>query len=161
MWARRMLAIEKTVDGVSEHALARFARRARQAAGVHGKVNITLISNRRMKALNRSYRGQDKVTDVLSFPAIPAVAHDFAGDIVISGEQAARQAREFGHDTVQELKVLILHGMLHLAGMDHESDSGQMARREERLRRQLHLRDGLIARVRHGSSTRVKRRRKR
>ncbi len=152
-----MVTIEKSLDRVSAQALHRFAERARRAAGVRGAVNVTLVSNRRMRRLHRLYRGKDSTTDVLSFPAIPAMVHDFAGDIIISAEAAARQARDFGHSAAHELKILILHGMLHLAGMDHETDAGEMARKEERLRRALNLRDGLIARVWHGSPTRVAR----
>src|SRR5213076_2795227 len=85
---------------------------------------------------------------VLSFPAAPQIQSVHAGDIAISADIAAVNARTFRHSTAEEIKVLILHGMLHLAGYDHESDSGQMARLERRLRAQLHLPGSLTERAR-------------
>lgn len=146
----QVVTIEKPIAGVSEQTLARFARRARSLAQVPGKVNVAVVSSRRVRVLNRSFRGQDKPTDVLSFPALPVLNRDFSGDIVISAEIAVRNARQYGHSAAQEVKVLILHGMLHLAGMDHDADKGHMARTEERLRRELHLSDGLIRRTERG-----------
>ncbi len=97
-----------------------------------------------MKALNRSFRDKNKATDVLSFPAgIPEIA----GDIAVSAEIAAANAAQLGHAAETELKILILHGMLHLAGYDHETDNGEMLAREKELRRQLHLPSGLIERT--------------
>lgn len=142
-----MIIIRKAAPGVSEQALARFAQRARKAAGLRGQVNVVLTSSRDMRALNRRFRGKDKPTDVLSFPPLPVVAEAFSGDIVISTDIACRNARLYQHAPAQELKILILHGMLHLAGYDHESDGGEMARREERLRRELGLSNGLIRRT--------------
>jgi probable rRNA maturation factor len=110
-------------------------------------VNVVLTSDREMRGLNRRFRSKHKPTDVLSFAPIAAVADQFAGDIVISTETAAANAQRLGHSLSQELKILVLHGMLHLAGYDHERDNGQMARKEERLRRQLGLSDGLIRRT--------------
>lgn len=145
-----MIIIRKAAPGISEQALARFAQRARQAAGLRGKVNVVLTSSRDMRALNRRFRGKDEPTDVLSFPPLPVVAEAFSGDIVISTDIACRNARLYQHAPAQELKILILHGMLHLAGHDHESDGGEMARREERLRRELGLSNGLIRRTEKG-----------
>ena len=142
-----MIIIRKAAPGISEQALARFAQRARKAAGLRGQVNVVLTSSRAMRGLNRRFRGKDKTTDVLSFPPVPVVADRFSGDIAISTDIACRNARLYQHAPAQELKILILHGMLHLAGYDHESDSGGMARREERLRRALGLSDGLIRRT--------------
>ncbi len=141
-----MVSIESKLNGVSEAALQRFVTAARRAARVAGDVHVLVISPRRMQTLNRQFRGKDKPTDVLSFPALPEVARDFAGDIVICGNIAAANARRLKHDVAQEVKVLVLHGVLHLAGYDHESDNGEMARLEQRLRKQLGLRDGLIER---------------
>jgi probable rRNA maturation factor len=150
-----MVIAHKTLKQVSEVALRRFLQRARKAAGVGGKVNVVLASDRELRMLNLRYRGKDKPTDVLSFPAVSAVAHEFAGDIVVSVDMAVRSARRFAHEPAHEIKILILHGMLHLAGHDHETDRGQMARKEERLRRQLGLRDGLIARQSKGTPSRA------
>jgi probable rRNA maturation factor len=141
-----VVTIESNLQGVSKPALDRFVLRARRAAGVRGQVHVLVISSRRMRTLNRQFRRKDKPTDVLSFPALSEVARDFAGDIAISGDIASANARTLGHSAAQELKVLILHGVLHLGGHDHESDQGEMARLEQRLRTKLGLKDGLIER---------------
>ena len=155
-----MIIIRKAAPGISEQALARFAQRARKAAGLRGQVNVMLTSSRDIRALNRRFRGEDKPTDVLSFPPVPAVAEAFSGDIVISTDIACRNARLYQHAPAQELKILILHGMLHLAGYDHESDGGEMARQEELLRRELGLSNGLIRRTDHVAHARSRVRRR-
>jgi probable rRNA maturation factor len=101
--------------------------------------------------LNRRYRGKNAATDVLSFPAEPdgsgrVPRSGILGDIVIARGVARRQARAAGHGERIELRVLALHGLLHLLGYDHERDSGTMARVERRLRRKGGLREGLIER---------------
>lgn len=96
-----------------------------------------------MRALNRQFRGTDHATDVLSFPS---EERGFLGDVVIASGVAARQAREAGHSLLIELKVLSLHGLLHLLGYDHETDQGKMARVEARLRKKGGLEHGLIER---------------
>jgi probable rRNA maturation factor len=120
-----------------------------------GDVGIALVSDARIRALNRRYRGKDQVTDVLSFPAgasAPRAASSRfdcgIGDIVIGTGVARRQAREAGHSIHMELRVLALHGLLHLLGYDHHSraDAGRMARLEARLRRKGGLASGLIER---------------
>ena len=118
-------------------------------ASAKGDVSIAVVSDRRMRALNRQFRGKDTTTDVLSFPAthMPGVS-TFLGDIVIAISVATRQAREAGHSVSTELKVLALHGLLHLLGYDHDSDDGKMARAEARLRKKAGLREGLIERHR-------------
>ena len=98
-----------------------------------------------MRALNRQFRGKDRVTDVLSFPAD---SRGFLGDIVIAAGVSKRQAREAGHSAHTELRVLALHGLLHLLGYDHDGDDGRMARAEARLRKKAGLPDGLIERAR-------------
>ena len=107
-----------------------------------GTVTLVITSDRRMRTLNR-----DRPTDVLSFPAGdgPGPAKHL-GDLVIARETAVRQARDEGHSLSTELRVLALHGLLHLLGYDHERDSGRMARTERRLRRQGGLPAGLIER---------------
>ena len=141
-----MVIVRKRVAGVSEVALARFVTRARRAARLRGAVNVLLTSNRELRALNSRFRGKDKPTDVLSFPAVLGLPNAFAGDVAISAEMAAHNARLLGHSASEEIKILALHGMLHLAGYDHERDHGEMARAEERLRKFLRLPVGLIDR---------------
>jgi probable rRNA maturation factor len=131
----------------SVRILARFLGEAEAAVRLRGQVSILLTTDRKIRALNRRFRGKDKATDVLSFPAPEAVAGEVAGDLAISVPTARRQARERGHPLAAEIKVLILHGLLHLAGFDHEHDTGQMARRERQLRARLRLPQGLIERV--------------
>jgi probable rRNA maturation factor len=128
--------------------------------GAHGTVDIALVSDAQMRRLNRTWRHVDKATDVLSFPVDdigpegapgqPAAADSRLqplGDIAMALGIAARQATDQGHSLRTELRVLALHGLLHLLGYDHERDQGQMRRTEERLRRRAGLPSGLIARV--------------
>jgi probable rRNA maturation factor len=106
-----------------------------------------------MQSLNRRFRGKNKATDVLSFPS---QTRGVAGDIAISLEIATRNAAALGHDLATEVKVLILHGMLHLAGYDHEIDDGEMQAREASLRQKFKLPVGLIERT-HTAATTKKR----
>lgn len=141
-----MIVLRKKLPGTSRATLSRFVSRAQRAAGLGGEVNVLVAGSQEIRRLNRVYRGKDQVTDVLSFPADGGAGKDFAGDIAISAEAAAESAAQFGHSPAEELKVLLLHGILHLAGYDHERDNGLMARTEERLRIQLGLPAGLITR---------------
>jgi probable rRNA maturation factor len=109
-----------------------------------GTVTVAIVSDARVRTLNRQYRRKDKVTDVLSFPS---GERGYLGDVVIAAGVAARQAREAGHTLATELRVLALHGLLHLLGYDHERDDGRMARLERRLRRRGGLEEGLIERA--------------
>lgn len=113
-------------------------------ARAHGSVAIAVVPDARVRSLNRRYRKKDQNTDVLSFPANDEA---FLGDIVIATGVARRQANAAGHSLQTELRILALHGLLHLLGYDHEQDTGQMARLERRLRRQGGLREGLIERA--------------
>ena len=102
--------------------------------------SVAFVSNSRMKQLNELFRGKDSTTDVLSFPHEPDAFDpdkNNLGDIVISAEQAKRQADENGLTLDAEIKQLILHGVLHLCGYDHETDAGEMNARELNLRKQL------------------------
>jgi len=99
-----------------------------------------------MRRLNRDFRGQDHPTDVLSFPAIGAAA-PYLGDLAISIQRARAQARRFGHEVEEEIRILMLHGLLHLLGMDHENGDPRMHRAERRWRLRLGLVPGLIERV--------------
>ena len=142
-----LVIFQKRVADLTSLALDRFLARARRAAGLEGMVNVLLTSSAEMKSLNRRFRGIDKPTDVLSFPAEANVQKQVAGEIAISAEIATRNARELGHSPAEEVKILVLHGVLHLRGYDHECDNGQMARREKQLRAKLHLPQGLIERT--------------
>lgn len=112
-------------------------------ASARGDVSVALVSDKRMQALNRQFRGKDAVTDVLSFPSD---TRGFLGDVVIASGVARRQAKAAAHTVQTEIRVLALHGLLHLLGYDHESDGGKMARVEARLRKRAGLKEGLIER---------------
>jgi probable rRNA maturation factor len=138
--------------------LARFSERVRrELCFPEDSVTICFVSDTAIARMNRKFRNKRGSTDVLSFPARPKKIHrtgarvyggykrntdgsDYVGDIVISPETAGRYARKHSRRLASELRVLILHGMLHLAGYDHEVDNGEMARLERRLRRRLGLR---------------------
>ncbi|HKV93134.1 MAG TPA: rRNA maturation RNase YbeY [Candidatus Angelobacter sp.] len=136
-----MVILEKRVNGVAATELNRFIQRAQALAKVAGEVGVLITGNARVQELNRRFRRKNKPTDVLSFPRLEG------GDIAISADIARENARIYGHRAADELKVLILHGMLHLAGYDHERDNGHMAAREARLRAQLKLPSALIERT--------------
>ena len=135
-------------------ALSRFATRAQRALLLRGDINICITSSSEMRSLNRRFRGKNKATDVLSFPS---QTREVAGDIAISLEIAARNAAELKHDLATEVKILILHGMLHLAGFDHEIDDGEMQAREASLRDKFKLPIGLIERAHSRSAKTTKR----
>jgi len=135
---------------LSKSGLTRFLNRARLAVGLTGEVDVLLADDTTLKRLNRTYRNKNKATDVLSFPAAYnefAGEDQTAGDLAISLETAARQAAAYGHSLRDEVRILLLHGLLHLHGLDHEIDKGEMADREAELRRELHLPVTLIERV--------------
>ena len=132
---------------LSTPALTRFLNRARAAIGLPGQVDILLADDPTLRHLNKTFRGKNKPTDVLSFPAPSAFAARHAGDLAISLETASRQAATQGHPLHDEIKILILHGLLHLSGEDHETDNGEMAAREATLRRELRLPASLIERT--------------
>lgn len=138
---------KQRVSGLSRRALSEFVDAACRIARLRGTVTVMITSNREIRALNLRFKGTDFATDVLSFPA-PSFVRGFSGDIAISAEFAARQARKVGHRISDEVRILALHGVLHLAGYDHENDNGEMVRREERMRKKLNLPAGLIERNR-------------
>jgi probable rRNA maturation factor len=145
-----LIIVRKKTAGLSEAALDRFVRRARKAARMKNRVNVLVTNSAEMRSLNRRFRGKNKATDVLSFPsAVPAQGKEarLAGEIAVSAEIATQNAYRLGHPVADEVKILVLHGILHLAGFDHESDNGQMARRELELRQRLRLPTGLIERA--------------
>jgi probable rRNA maturation factor len=131
---------------VRERALALFAGKAQRAVGLPGEVTIFITTSDELRQMNRQYRNKDEATDVLSFE-LRSTRAKTAGDLAISAEIAADNAAELGHSTETELKVLILHGLLHLAGYDHEADDGEMQAREAELRLHLKLPVGLIERA--------------
>jgi probable rRNA maturation factor len=155
-----MILIEPTIQTqfgrqLRLRTLSGFLLSAAEAAKLRGEVSVLLTGDAEIRRLNRQFRHKDKPTDVLSFPApeLPGKS-SVAGDLAISVETAVRQAEDLGHPLAVELQILILHGLLHLAGYDHERDSGQMARRETTLRRRLGLNHGLIERSAAASSVR-------
>lgn len=131
----------------SPRTLSRFLAAAQSAARLRGQVTVMLTSDESIRRLNRRFRGKNKATDVLSFPAEGLAASGIAGDLAISVQTALRQAEVQKHALLVEIKILILHGLLHLAGYDHETDDGQMLRRERLLRGRLKLPQGLIERT--------------
>ena len=160
---------------VRPRALTHFARKLQTEIAAGRRFDCLITGDAELRRLNQEYRGKDSTTDVLSFPAVPLprgrgsgrAAQPTAdpeptadreprlqgsgerplGDVAISLPRARAQAREFGHTTEQELRVLMLHGLLHLLGMDHETDRGRMARAERRWRKRFGLPNGLIERA--------------
>jgi probable rRNA maturation factor len=128
----------------SARTLDRFLGLAQAAVRLKGEVTVLLTTDAAIRKLNRQFRGKNQATDVLSFPAEGIGAEEKAGVLAISVPTARKQAVEQGHSLATEIKVLILHGLLHLAGYDHEADAGKMARRERLLRARLGLPQGLI-----------------
>lgn len=145
-----MIILQKRISGLRESSLERFLAEACRASGLRGTVNVLITNSRQLRSLNRRFRGKDKATDVLSFPA--SLVAGLAGDIAVSADIAAHNARALGHSVSDEIRILILHGVLHLAGYDHEHDRGEMARKEQRLRRALALPVALIERNHIASS---------
>ncbi len=129
---------------VRPRALRSFARKLETDVAKGRTFDCLITGDAELRRLNREFRRKDYATDVLSFPAIASAS---LGDIAISLPRARAQARQHGHTAEQEVRILMLHGLLHLLGMDHESDSGAMARTERRWRARLGLPDGLIERA--------------
>ena len=161
----RVLITDERGRPLAARGLAAWLRRVAPARA-RGVVSVAVVSDERVRELNRTYRRKDFATDVLSFPntspqrtrgakpaffavsSAPSVVERFLGDIVIARGVASRQAHEARHSEQTELRVLALHGLLHLLGYDHERDNGQMMRLERRLRGKGGLREGLIERAR-------------
>ena len=157
-----MVILQTKVVGSNEAALDRFLLRARKAVGLRGPVNVLVTSSTAIRSLNRQFRGHNQATDVLSFPS-PSSSFSttssslralrsrkragLAGEIAISADVARQNSARLRHSVAEEIKILALHGILHLAGFDHERDNGEMARKEATLRRALRLPAALIERV--------------
>jgi probable rRNA maturation factor len=148
----------RRVSEMSRGSLERFARRLESEVAKGRPFDCLITTDAELRRLNREFRGEDAGTDVLAFPARPlpggrgsvrggrgSVAR--LGDLAISLPRARAQARQFGHEPAEEIQILMLHGVLHLLGMDHEADRGRMARAEKRWRGRLGLPNGLIERV--------------
>jgi probable rRNA maturation factor len=123
--------------------LTSFARKLTRDVARGRRFDCLITGDAELRRLNRDFRGKDYATDVLSFPG----QNGHLGDLAISAARARAQAREFGHTTEEEVRILMLHGVLHLLGHDHETDEGRMARLEKRWRRALGLPNGLIERT--------------
>jgi probable rRNA maturation factor len=145
-----VVILRKRVAGLSASTLERFVLRARRLVHLRETVNVLVTGSSELRTLNRRFRGADKPTDVLSFPSPPVEgsrAKRAAGEVAISADIARENAARLGHSVADEVKILVLHGILHLAGFDHERDNGEMARKERQLRRQLKLEVALIERT--------------
>lgn len=119
---KNRVLVKKKVKGVESKLLSKIAHRALEVLGLSKvELSIALVSDAQIKRLNKLYRNKDKPTDVLSFP-IGEKLEDWLilGDIVISVDTAKRQAQELGHSLEEELKRLLVHGLVHLLGYDHE-----------------------------------------
>jgi probable rRNA maturation factor len=135
------LLFQVDTPGLSRRGLRAFLKRLEQEVG-EGRAFCCLIAgDHELQRLNREFRKRDYATDVLSFPS------ELLGEIAISYAAAQRQSAEYGHSVEQEIKILMLHGLLHLLGMDHETDHGHMLSAERKWRIHLGLPAGLIERV--------------
>jgi probable rRNA maturation factor len=141
--AIRYFRLPRTVD---RNSLEQFAAALRKRVARGREFACLVTTDGELRRLNREFRRKDYPTDVLSFPTGGA-ADDYLGDLAISWQRAREQARVFGHAIETEIRILMLHGVLHLTGLDHETDSGNMLRVEKRWRRVFDLPAGLIERV--------------
>lgn len=145
MGKRSSILFRKTLPKTERDSLRAFAEELAERV-VEGKSFVCLISDdKHLKQLNSQFLGADYATDVLSFPS---GEDENLGELAISIERAREQAEAQGHGLADELKILMLHGVLHLKGLDHESDRGQMRRAETKWRKLFGLGAGLIERAR-------------
>lgn len=137
-------------SGFDRTGLGQFVQLIRNEVAGGCPFETLVTDDRELRRLNRQFLARDYPTDVLAFPASeePPQPGDSLGALAISAARARQQAAELGHTLDDELRILILHGVLHLTGMDHERDRGQMARAEARLRKRFGLPTGLIERAR-------------
>jgi len=139
-----LITFRRSPANLDRSATELFAETLRGRVARGRSFHCLITNDAEVQALNRTWRKKDYATDVLSFPLTDG---QYIGDIAISLQRARAQAREWGHSIEDEIRILMLHGVLHLKGMDHESDSGEMARAEVRWRKKLGLPTGLIERV--------------
>jgi probable rRNA maturation factor len=130
--------------GLRRRDLQSFARRLQDEVAKGRMFTCMIASDEDLRQWNQQFRKKDYATDVLSFPSATV---DSLGEIAISYDRALEQAEECGHGVEEEVRILLLHGVLHLMGFDHEKDSGEMARAERRWRKKLELPSGLIERT--------------
>jgi probable rRNA maturation factor len=140
-----LVLFRRAPAGLERPALQEFAGMLRDRIAKGREFRCLITDDRELRRLNRQFLGADYATDVLSFPLRD---NGLLGELAISADRAAAQAREFGHSRLDEIRILMLHGVLHLVGMDHQTDRGAMARAEARWRKKLNLPVGLIARMR-------------
>jgi probable rRNA maturation factor len=141
-----LVQFDRVPKTIARGPLRSFARRLqREVAG--GRPFTCLVTrDDELRRLNRQFLGKDYPTDVLSFPSLDEAG--YLGDVAVSVDRAIEQAARFGHSAEAEIEILLLHGVLHLLGMDHERDGGRMRRSESGWRRKLNLPAGLIERAR-------------
>jgi probable rRNA maturation factor len=140
------LLFQVATPGLSRRSVRAFVKRLEAEVAGGRAFCCMLAGDRELRRLNREFRKQDYPTDVLSFPA-EQPSQGFLGEIAISFETARQQALEYGHSLDEEIEILMLHGLLHLLGMDHETDRGRMLNAERKWRARLGLPAGLIERV--------------
>jgi len=140
-----LVLFRRAPAGLERPALKEFARTLSDLIAEGREFHCLISDDRELRRLNRQFLGADYATDVLSFPLND---NGLLGELAISADRAAAQAREFGHSQLDEIRILMLHGVLHLVGMDHQTDRGAMARAETRWRKRLKLPVGLIGRMR-------------
>jgi probable rRNA maturation factor len=129
------------LNAAAKRQLDRFARTLAQRIASGRSFECLIANDQELQRLNLNFLGHDYPTDVLSFP------NGELGEIAISIERAAEQAAQFGHSLLEEIQILMLHGVLHLAGFDHETDSGEMAAAEQHWRTEFQLPQSLIGRA--------------
>lgn len=143
MKADPLISYRRKPATLDHKSLQSFAQILRDRVARGRDFHCRITNDAELRALNRQFLKKDYPTDVLSFPALNG---DSLGDLAISLQRARAQAREWKHTTEDEIRILMLHGVLHLLGMDHEADAGKMRRAETRWRRTLGLPVGLIER---------------
>jgi len=141
-----LVLFRRVPSDVRRATLDRFAITLRDEVAKGREFECLITTDQELQRLNRQFRGKDENTDVLSFPS--ADEGGAIGSLAVSWQRAATQASEYGHSLESELHILMLHGVLHLLGLDHETDRGRMARVEAKWRQRFHLPDGLIERAR-------------
>src|SRR5262249_31605186 len=139
-----LVSFRRVPTALRRTPIREFARTLRDAVARGRQFHCVITDDHELRHLNRRFLGHDYPTDVLSFPSDGNIV---LGDLPISANRAAEQARSLGHSQLDEIRILMLHGVLHLVGLDHEIDHGRMARAEARWRKKLSLPPGLIARA--------------